>query len=150
MMNNQVSVPPFEYLHRVTYADCTVGNHVFYSRYLDFLEAARGDFFRKLGRRLLEWQEQGTIFPVVECRLRYKTPARYDDNLRISLRPTLAKGVRLNFAYQIFNQQGALVLEAQTFHACTGLDERPKRLPGDLSAALLPYLDDTRGREAFQ
>lgn len=140
-----MSPPVFDYSHQVTYADCTLGNHVYYARYLDFLEAARGAFFRMLGRSLLDWQARETIFPVVECRLRYRTPARYDDKLRIALRPTLAKGVRLNFSYRIFNQQGALVLEAETLHACTGLDEKPKRLPGDLSAALLPYLNDRRG-----
>jgi acyl-CoA thioesterase FadM len=38
---NQV---PFRHGRRVTYADCTVGKHVYYARHLDFLEAARGDF----------------------------------------------------------------------------------------------------------
>jgi acyl-CoA thioester hydrolase len=128
----------FAYAHRVTYADCTVGNHIYYSRYLDLLEAARGAFFRQLGKSFLHWQEKGTIFPIIECRLRYKTPARYDDVLTVSVRPTFAKGVRLNFAYQILNQQGALVLEAETLHACAGLNEKPKRLPEELVAQLLP------------
>ena len=30
----------FRYVHRVTYAECTVGNHIYHSRYLDLLEAA--------------------------------------------------------------------------------------------------------------
>lgn len=40
-MSHQV----FVWNRRVTYADCTVGNHVYYSRYPDFLEEARGEFF---------------------------------------------------------------------------------------------------------
>ncbi len=32
----------FQYQHRVVYAECTVGTHVYYARYLDMLEAARG------------------------------------------------------------------------------------------------------------
>ena len=47
----------FRYTHRVTYAECTVGNHIYHSRYLDLLEAARGEFIRSLGRPVLELQE---------------------------------------------------------------------------------------------
>ncbi|EEF57182.1 hypothetical protein Cflav_PD0189, partial [Pedosphaera parvula Ellin514] len=36
----------YRHSYRVTYADCTVGNHIYYSRYLNLLEAARGEFFR--------------------------------------------------------------------------------------------------------
>jgi hypothetical protein len=33
----------FRHTHRVTYAECTVGNHIYYARYLDLLEAAKVD-----------------------------------------------------------------------------------------------------------
>ena len=85
----------FRWDHRVTYSDCTVGNHVYYSRYLDILEAARGEFFRRLGQPFLLWQERDTIFPVVDCRLRYKGAARYDEVLTVELWLTEAEKVRL-------------------------------------------------------
>ncbi|MGN6552400.1 MAG: hypothetical protein ACTHLW_01530 [Verrucomicrobiota bacterium] len=34
----------FRHDHRVAYAECTVGNHIYYGRYLDVLESARGEF----------------------------------------------------------------------------------------------------------
>ena len=55
---------PFCHPHRVSYAECTVGNHVYHSRYLDWLEAARGEFIRSLGPTVREWQERDVIFPV--------------------------------------------------------------------------------------
>lgn len=130
----------FRHVHRVTYAECTVGNHIYYSRYLDLLEAARGELFRQLGVTLLDWQAAGVLFPVLECRLRYKSPARYDDGLTIEVWPTAAEKVRLNFSHRIVNQTGALILEAETFHVCTGLNEKPKRLPAELVEKLQPYL----------
>jgi acyl-CoA thioester hydrolase len=130
----------FQYRHRVTYAECTVGNHIYYARYLDLLEAARGEFARSLGRPLLQLQEAGLIFPVVECRLQYKAPARYDDELAISLWLTEHSRVRLNFAYRILNQEGKLILEAATAHVCTGLDEKPQRMPAELAEKLRPFL----------
>src|SRR5208283_1521377 len=78
---------PFRHPHRVSYAECTVGNHVYHSRYLDWLEAARGEFIRSLGATVLQWQERDVIFPVIEARLRYKSPARYDDLLAVEVRP---------------------------------------------------------------
>src|SRR5262245_48447460 len=130
----------FRHTHRVTYAECTVGNHIYYARYLDLLEAARGEFFRSLGATLAQWQERDVIFPVTECRLRYKTPARYDDVLTIETWLTLAQKVRVNFAYRIVSQNGAEVLEAETLHACTSLAEKPKRLPEELSSQLQPFV----------
>lgn len=132
---------PFRHTHRVTYAECTVGNHIYYSRYLDLLEEARGEFFRHLGATLLQWQEKDVIFPVIECRLRYKSPARYDDVLAIEVWPAAIEKVRLNFAHRIFNQSNTLILEAETFHVCAGLNEKPKRVPEELAAKLQPYLE---------
>jgi acyl-CoA thioester hydrolase len=116
-----------------------VGNHVYYSRYLDMLETARGEFFRQLGTTFLKWQQQNLIFPVVECRLRYKAAARYDDLLAVETWLNAMERVRLNFAYRILKEH-ALIIEAETFHVSTGLDEKPKRLPHELVSLLRPYL----------
>lgn len=131
---------PFRYQHRVTYAECTIGDHIYHSRYLDLLEAARGEFMRLSGMTVREWQEQDHIFPVIEARLRYRFPARYDDMLTIEVWTTLVERVRLNFGHRILNQDGKLILEAETFHACTSRDEKPKRLPTDLAEKLKTYL----------
>ena len=130
----------FRYAHRVTYAECTVGNHIYHSRYLDLLEAARGELMRALGATVLELQERDFIFPVIEARLRYKFPARYDDLLTIEVWLTRVERVRLNFCHRILNQDGKLILEAETFHCCTSRDEKPKRLPEELVEKLQPYL----------
>ena len=130
----------FRYTHRVTYADCTIGNHIYHSRYLDLLEAARGEFMRSLGRPVLALQDANYIFPVIEARVRYKFPARYDDLLTIEVWMTLVQRVRLNFGHRILNQDGKLILEAETFHACTSREEKPKRLPEELTEKLKPYL----------
>jgi acyl-CoA thioester hydrolase len=127
-----VETQPFRYIHRVVYAECTLGNHIYYARYLDLLEAARGEFFRQLGVPLLQLQEQDTLFPVVECHLRYKAPARYDEVLTIEIWPSLVQGARLNFGSRITKADGTLVLEGETLHVCTGLNEKPKRLPAEL------------------
>jgi acyl-CoA thioester hydrolase len=105
------------------------------------LEEARGEFVRQLGKPFLSWQQEDTIFPVIECRLRYLAPARYDDLLTIEVWLTTLERVRLNFEYRILNQAQAVILEGTTFHVCTGLNEKPKRLPPELAALLQPFLN---------
>ena len=134
----------FRHPHRVTYAECTLGNHVYHSRYLDLLEAARGEFMRSLGQPVLALQDADYIFPVIEARVRYKFPARYDDLLTIEVWMTLLQRVRLNFGHRILNQDGKLILEAETFHACTSREEKPKRLPEELIAKLALFLDERK------
>jgi acyl-CoA thioester hydrolase len=130
---------PFRHTHRVTYADCTVGNHVYYGRYLALLEAARGEWFRSLGKSFDDWhQRDGLIFPVLEVHLTYRSPARYDEVLTTEVRVAAARGVRLNLAYRVLAADGRLVLEGQTLHVCTNLEDKPRRFPSELIAALGP------------
>ncbi len=135
----------FRHPHRVVYADCTDGNHIYYARYLNLLEAARGEFFRSLEMPLSKLQSEGMIFPVIECHLRYKSPARYDDLLSIELWPTKAHGVRMNFAYRMLNQHSTLILESETLHVCTDLHEKLKRLPKGILERLHPCLRENKG-----
>ena len=123
---------PFRHRHRVTYAECTVGNHVYYARYLDILEAARGEFLRSAGAPLSLWQAQEVFFPVVEAVLHYEAAARYDDELVIEVVVTELDRLKLSFAYGVSNTRSQIILTGRTRHVCTGLDEKPKRMPPEL------------------
>ncbi|MEO6182784.1 MAG: thioesterase family protein [Verrucomicrobiota bacterium] len=140
-----MSEKTFQHTHRVTYAECTVGNHIYYARYLNLLEASRGEFFRSLEIPLSKLQGDGLIFPAIECHLRYKSPARYDDLLSIEVWLTKLHGVRMNFAYRVLNQHRSLLLESETLHVCTDLQEKLKRLPKELVERLVPYLRENKG-----
>ena len=131
---------PFRHHHRVSYAECTVGDHIYHARYLDLLEAARAEFLRSLEQTVRQLQDADFIFPVIEARLRFLAPARYDDWLTIEVWPTLVERVRLNFCHRIRNQNGKLILEAETFHCCTSREEKPRRLPPALVTRLKPLL----------
>jgi acyl-CoA thioester hydrolase len=135
-----MSDPVFQHQHRVVYAECTVGNHVYYARYLDMLEEARGEFFRRAGWPLLALQESGTAFPVIGVEIAYHGPARYDDILSIELWITEMRGARLNFGFCIRHAGGSTLAQGHTRHVCASLDEKPKRLPKELSEGLAPFL----------
>ena len=117
-----------------------MGNHVYYARYLDLLETARGEFFRHVGMPFKHLHESDTLFPVVEARLRYKGAGRYDDVLRIELWLTAMERVRLDFAYRIRNEAQKVIIEGNTLHVCATVNDRMKRLPEELVTRLRPYL----------
>jgi acyl-CoA thioester hydrolase len=111
---------------------------------LDLLEEARGEFFRSLGRTLLEWQHAGLIFPVIEVRVRYKASARYDDKVTVELWVNQFEGVRLGFEYRLLCED-RLLAEASTAHVFTTTGEKPRRPPPDLCAMLRPYVRTLEG-----
>ena len=84
-------------------------------------------------------QESDTFFPVIEVNLRYKGMARYDDMLTVEVWLTEAGKVRLNFAYRILCGD-KLLLDGSTSHVCTGMNERPKRLPDGIAEKLRPFV----------
>lgn len=130
----------FRHRTRITYADCTIGNHVYYARYLDLLEEARGELFRSLGEPFLKWQAQGVIFPVYEVHLRYREAARYDEEIVVEVWLTRLRKAFLDFACRIVKSDGTVVLEGETRHVCASLDEKPRSVPPGLVAALQPHL----------
>lgn len=130
----------FTHTHRVTYHECTVGNHVYYARYLDILEEARGEFFRALEMPCRQLQEEGILFPAVECQLKYKAAARYDDVLAVEVWVAELRSVRVTFGYRILNPAEKVILEGTTMHACTDGEDKPKRIPAKLEENLRVYL----------
>jgi acyl-CoA thioester hydrolase len=141
-MNSETS-KTFSPKFRVSYAHCTVGNHVYYARYLDILEVARGEFFRQIGFSCLWLQEQDTVFQVTGCSLKYLKPARYDDELETRISLSELRKVRLRFDYEIF--RGAdLLLTGWTDMVCVSRAEKPKRIPEELLKAFERYCTETR------
>lgn len=119
----------FRHHHRVTYSDCTMGNHVYHARYLDILEAARGEFFRAAGVPLASLHQLELFFPVVESHLHHEATARYDDELIIEVVVTELDQQKIAFAYGISNTRSQIILSGLTRHICIGPDGKPKPMP---------------------
>ena len=125
---------------RVPYSDMTAGSHVYYSRYLEWLEAARTEAFRDMGTTFLDYQdEQELMFPVVEVLVKYNKPARYDDVLDIRSWFAEVGKVRFIWEYEIARED-AILADARTLHICASLDEKPRRVPAELVTAMKKHV----------
>jgi acyl-CoA thioester hydrolase len=104
---------------------------VYHANYLVWFEVGRVEFIRSLGLdyKTME-REDGVGIAVVDVSARYKSPARYDDELVIQTRLLAARGPVVKFGYRIVRSaDGALLCEGETLHVVVNNDMKKCRLP---------------------
>lgn len=127
---------------RVRYAETDQMGIVYYANYLVWFELGRVELLRSLGLAYSQLEtEHECILPVVEATCRYKSPARYDDEILIQTRPSLLRGSVIKFAYQILrkgadDEQHTLLAEGETVHVVCDDQLRKKPLPEHYAEAL--------------
>jgi len=112
---------------------------VYHANYLVWFEIGRVELLRELGfdYKAME-QEMDTGVVVVDAHLRYKSPARYDDQLLIKTRVLSLRRYLLKFGYEIVREaDGALLCEGETLHVITNSKLVKRGLPAECEAALL-------------
>jgi acyl-CoA thioester hydrolase len=127
---------------RVRYAETDQMGIVYYANYLVWFEIGRVELLRSLGLAYSQLEtEHECILPVVEASCRYRSPARYDDEILIETRPALLRGSVIKFAYRILRkapegQQPTLLAEGETVHVVCDDQLVKKPLPEHFSEAL--------------
>ncbi len=112
------------------HTDC--GQVVYYAKYLEFLEEARTEFFEDKGISIKELIKQGILFVVARQEIDYKAPAFYADTLYIDTRTTNISRVKLEFEYEIKNQNQQTVCMARTVMVCVDSHFKPQAIPEEM------------------
>lgn len=113
---------------KIYYHDTDCGGVVYYANYLKHLEEARTEFFLDLGIDLRELMEKGIYFVVSRVEMDYKSPAKYQDLIRVATRIEKIGFSTLHFFQKIFKDEKVLV-EARTILVCVNNELRPIRIP---------------------
>ena len=127
---------------RVRYAETDQMGIVYYANYLVWFEIGRVELLRSLGLAYSQLEiDHQCILPVVEATCRYRSPARYDNQILIETRPSLLRGSVLKFAYRILRKEPdgadpALLAEGETVHVVCDDQLNKKHLPEKYAAAL--------------
>ncbi len=80
------AAPIFRHALRVYWEDTDAGGVVFYANYLKFFERARTEWLRSLGVGQQALREAtGAIFVVAETSVKYRRPARLDDEIEVTV-----------------------------------------------------------------
>jgi acyl-CoA thioester hydrolase len=119
---------------RVYWEDTDAGGVVYYANYLKFLERARSEWLRALGIDQLRLQREERLqFVVVEANVRYHRPARFDDELVVSVTLESLRGASVQMGQEV--RRGAELLVSATVRAAS-IDAdtlRPRPLPKRLA-----------------
>lgn len=106
---------------------------VHHANYLTYFEAGRVDWLHRRGVAYEAWAQRGVHLPVVEARLKYRKPARFDEELVVETTCREVRRVAVRFTYRIFRGDD-LLCDGETLLACVGPDLELKRIPDDISA----------------
>ncbi len=99
---------------RVRYAETDQMGIVYYGNYALYLEQGRTEWLRDLGFSY-KWMEANNVhLPVVHFSIDYKKPAFYDDMLTVKTSLKEIPGVKIEFYYEIFNEEKQLLVTATT------------------------------------
>ena len=131
--------PAFEHPVRVYWEDTDAGGIVFYANYLKFFERARTEWLRSLGiEQSVLRKTTGGMFVVSETSVRYRQPARLDDELLVTAR--LEEPGRASFiiAQQASMKRGGVLLCEGTIRIgwVDAQSLRPARIPSLILEAL--------------
>jgi len=130
-MTAQQQPPENLWRTRIYYEDTDAGGVVYYANYLKFMERARTERLRALGFSQAALMSENLIFVVHSCSVRYRAPARLDDELGVSAKLQEIKGARLIFSQQVIRLADQVLLcEGQVTVVCVSADRlKPCTLP---------------------
>lgn len=115
----------------VSYGETDAMGVVYYGNYPHWFERARGQLMRERGMSYAEVERRGVHLPVRELAVRYVSPARYDDAIRVRAGVAEWGRASLRFAYQVYGPPdgGKLICLGSTQHALTTPQGKPTAVP---------------------
>ena len=123
---------------RVRYAETDQMGVVYHANHFVWFEIGRVEFLRQLGfsYRDMERNDDRCI-AVVEAKCRYRSPARYDEEVVVRTRLLNVRESVIHFGYELLHgEDGSLIAEGETTHIVTDSNMTIAALPEKYLSAL--------------
>jgi acyl-CoA thioester hydrolase len=105
--------------------------------YLAWFEVGRVEYLREIGHSYADVHSGGMDMVVVEARVEYLRPLRFDDSFTVTCACTNVRAATFTFTYELHDQQNGLCTRGETRHACVDRAlMRPVRVPDWLVQAV--------------
>ena len=127
----------FSWPVRVYWEDTDAGGVVYYANYLRFMERARSEWLRAFGFEQDQLRDEaGIVFVVRRVEIDYRSPARFNDALDVSVR--LHEAGRASLVVKQELRRGSVCLaEAVVTLACVdAANFKPVKMPATILQAL--------------
>lgn len=113
---------------RVRYPEVDAMGFLHHSRFLQYFELGRVEMLRAHGCNYADLERQGIFFVVVKAEVRFRAPARFDDELTLLTRLKRATHVRYDHAYELRRGE-TLLAEGTTTIACVDRSGQVIQIP---------------------
>ncbi len=118
---------------RICYRDTDQMGMVYYGNYFTFMEIGRVELLRARGWSYRGMEETGIRIPVIHAACDYRSPALYDDVIRVRTHLTRLTRVRLEFAYEMFcDERGETLATGGTKHVFVDASNAVTRIGRDV------------------
>lgn len=115
---------------RVRYSETDQMGVVYHGNYAQFFEIGRTELLRSLNVTYKALEESGIMLPVISLQSNFKKSAFYDDVLTITTMLKKHPSVKIEFDYELTNQEGELICTGNTILAfINSKTKRPTRCP---------------------
>jgi acyl-CoA thioester hydrolase len=122
---------------RVRFADTDAQGIAHNASYLVWYEVARVEYLREYAGGYQALRDHGIEALVLESHCRYIVPAVFDDLLHVHTRCVGLRGARFRYEYAIVRDDGTLMADGYTAHACVdSATLKPTRVPDWLRDAI--------------
>ncbi|RDY61307.1 acyl-CoA thioesterase [Flagellimonas nanhaiensis] len=99
---------------RVRYGETDQMGVVYHGNYAQYLEMGRVEWLRALGVTYRSMEENGIMLPVISLHINYKKSALYDDLITVETSLKKIPQVKIEFDYEIYNENRELLATANT------------------------------------
>lgn len=115
---------------KVRYSETDQMGVVYHGNYAQYCEIGRTDWLRTLGVSYKDMETNGIMLPVISLNCNFIQPAYYDDELTIITTLKRKPTVKIEFDYEILNQNKTLICKGNTVLAFLNKEtRRPTRCP---------------------
>lgn len=122
---------------RVEYHHTDQMGIVHHSNYVKFFEVARTEWLRSAGLTYAEMERRGVMMPIVEVQVKYRTPAYYDELIRVRATVEKMPMARMTFRYEVFGEDDREIASGLTVLGFIDKEtRRPQRVPAWLVEVL--------------
>jgi acyl-CoA thioester hydrolase len=121
---------------RVRYGETDQMGVVYHPNYFLYFETGRTELMRTSGVTYSEMEQSGVFLVVTEAFCRYRSAARYDQELRIVTRVDEVGKARIRFSHRVLGPDGTLLAEGHTELASVDRSKSPVRMPREASDLL--------------
>ena len=131
--------------HRVNYSETDQMGFVYHANYLVWMDMARTEHLREAGMSYRELEARGVFLAVTDVRIRYRSPGRYDDLIRVRCWVRDLASRRVTFGYAIERSEtDELLATAETDLIALDTKRQLARIPHDVHGLLKETADPVR------